>query len=353
MAPIRNAALIFTKIPIAGKLPEPGVHYKYVQDRTIDLDTADMQGGIIVKNIAVPLEPYMKYRLRAPKIQGFTTPYEIGKPMTSLAVGQVVRSSNSTFRKGQFVSAEIGYEEYTILPSSKLRLVYTYTDEQIRLGLDTTTWVGTAGLAGMAAYLGLSRIAKLQPGDTIFISGASSAVGQVVGQIAKKLGCTVIGSTTSDEKIEFLKSLGFDHAFNYKNGRIAKEIAPFAPINVYWDHFGGFQLNIALAFAANHARFVICGMVSGLASKLQRETPNFPMIVTKRIAMEGFVILDYVYDMDFVQEFYETVPPMIASGDIKIKEDVRIGLESGLQGLVDCFTGANFGKIILKIGNPI
>ena len=183
MAPIQNAAVIFTEIPTGH--PEVGKHIKYVKDRTIDIDTVDTQGGIVTKNLVVSIDPYMRGRMRAAEKKSYSPAFELNQPLTNFFVGKVVKSDNTKFQVGQYVYGMGVYEEYTVFPKAKTDYLRILSDEQLKVGLPLTTWVGAAGMPGQTAYYGLYHIGEPKKGETIFITGASGAVGQIVGQLGK------------------------------------------------------------------------------------------------------------------------------------------------------------------------
>lgn len=183
MAPIQNAAVIFAEIPTG--YPEAGKHLKYDKDRTIDLETVDTQGGVVTKNLVISIDPYMRGRMRAADKKSYSPPFAIGQPLTNFFVGKVVKSDNANFKTGQLVYGHAGYEEYTVHPKAQTDLLRVLSEEQLKLGIPLTTWVGAAGMPGQTAYHGLYHIGEPQKGETIFITGASGAVGQIVGQLGK------------------------------------------------------------------------------------------------------------------------------------------------------------------------
>ena len=163
---------------------------------------------------------------------------------------------------------------------------------------------------------------------------------------------TVVGSAGTDDKVQWLeKELSFDHAFNYKTAKPKAELAKFNPLNIYFDNVGGDQLEAALDAAANYARFIECGMISQYNEPDAHGIRNLVAVVGKRIRMEGFVILDKAKDETFMTEFYSKVPQWIASGELKIKEDVTKGLEAAPDAVVGIFKGLNFGKAVIQIAD--
>ncbi|CAF5215350.1 unnamed protein product [Rotaria magnacalcarata] len=183
MAPIQNSAVIFAEIP--SDYPVPGKHLKYVKDRTIDLDNVDMQGGIVTKNLVISIDPYMRGRMRSAEAKSYSPAFELNQPLTNFFVGKVVKSENEKFNVGQYVYGFGGYEEYTVHSKAQIDLLQVISEERIQLGLPLTTWVGAAGMPGQTAYHGFYHIGEPKKGETIFITGASGAVGQIVGQLGK------------------------------------------------------------------------------------------------------------------------------------------------------------------------
>ncbi|CAF0831369.1 unnamed protein product [Rotaria sp. Silwood1] len=350
MAPIQNSAVVFAEIPSG--YPEAGKHIKYVKDRTIDLDTVDTQGGIVTKNLVVSIDPYMRGRMRSAEKKSYSPPFELNQPLANFFVGKVVKTDNSKFNIGQYVYGFGGYEEYTVHAKPQADLLRILSDEELHLGLPLTTWVGAAGMPGQTAYHGFYHIGEPKKGETIFITGASGAVGQIVGQLAKREGLKVIGSAGSDDKVKWLQTeLHFDHAFNYKTANVKAELAKFDPLNIYFDNVGGDQLEAALDAAASYARFVECGMISQYNEPDSHGVRNLMQIVAKRLKLQGFIILDKAKDPSFQQEFYSKVPKWIANGELKIKEDVTKGLEKAPEALVGIFQGKNFGKAVIQIAD--
>lgn len=183
MAPIRNAAVIFSEIPTG--YPKVDKHIKYVTDRTIDIDAVDTEGGIIVKNLVVSIDPYMRGRMREAGMKSYTPPFELNQPLTNFIVGRVVRSNNAHYKVGQLVHGFGGYEEYTVHPKDALEVIRVLTEAELKLNLPLTVWVGAAGMSGQAAFYGFYQFAEAKKGERIFISGAAGAVGQIVGQLGE------------------------------------------------------------------------------------------------------------------------------------------------------------------------
>ncbi|UJR10671.1 hypothetical protein I4U23_014866 [Adineta vaga] len=352
MAPIRNAAVIFAEVPSG--YPEAGKHLKYVQDRTIDIDTVDPQGGIVTKNLVISIDPYMRGRMRDANQKSYTPAFKLNEPLVNFFVGKVVKSDNSRFTVGQYVYGMGSYEEYSVHPKAATDTIRVLSEAELKIGIPLTTWVGAAGMPGQTAYHGFYDIGEPKKGDTIFVTGASGAVGQIVGQLAKREGLIVIGSAGSDDKVKWLKEeLNFDHAFNYKTADVKAELAKFNPLNIYFDNVGGDQLEAALDAAADHARFVECGMISQYNERDAHGIRNLFLVVGKRLKLQGFIVSDKFSDPNFFKDFYSKLPKWIVGGEIKIKEDVTKGLEKAPEAIIGIFRGNNFGKAVIQIADDV
>ena len=170
--------------------------------------------------------------------------------------------------------------------------------------------------------------------------------------LAKREGLKVVGSAGSADKVQWLQNeLNFDHAFNYKEADVKAELAKFDALNIYFDNVGGDQLEAALNAAANHARFIECGMISQYNEQDAHGIRNLMSVVGKRIKMQGFIVGDYMSEAGAADEFYSKVPKWIASGELKIKEDVTQGLKDAPQAIVGIFQGKNFGKAVIQIAD--
>lgn len=349
MAPTSNKSLIYKEVPET--FPEAGKHLT-VEDRPIDIESVDLHGGLLVKVLYTSFDPYLRGRMRDPKIPSYSPPLTPGQPLQSAIAGKVVRSDNPQFQVGDEVAAFYGENsEYAVIPEkfiapTGLRKV----DNPHKLPL--SYFVGYLGMPGTTAVEGLYEIGKPKKGETIFVSSAAGAVGQLVGQLAKAEGLTVIGSAGSKEKLDYLKTIGFDAVFNYKEEAPLDALRRLAPngVDIYWDNVGGETLEAALELLNNYGRIIACGAISGYNSKPEDRygVKNLFMIVTKKILMKGFIV-------DLSPPKYkaalEKLVPLFVEGKVQGKEDIYEGIEAGPEGLVGIFKGRNFGKAILKIAD--
>ena len=204
-------------------------------------------------------------------------------------------------------------------------------------------------MTGMTAWAGL-HLVEVKAGEIIFISGASGAVGNVAGQLAKLRGCRVIGSAGSGEKIQFLREeCGFDIAFDYKVGPVVEQLKVEAPdgIDVYFDNVGGETLEGALEALRVHGRIIACGGISGYNAEKPLPGPsNLFNMITKRLTMKGLLVRDW---LDRQGEFEKEVGGYFQAGKLKSKETVVEGIDQAVGAFLGLFKGSNIGKMIVKL----
>jgi len=259
MTTTTNKTLIFKKIPTT--LPVPGEHLA-VEDRPFDKDAAPPSGGITVQLLWASFDPYLRGKMRDASIKSYSPAFEPGAPITNAAVARVLKSDRAGLEAGDLVVANLPVAQFARLEANAAQAARKIENPR---GLPLEDFLGPLGMPGLTAYASLHAIGKPQSGETIFISSAAGAVGQVVGQVAKREGLKVIGSVGSDAKLDFVtKELGFDGAFNYKKEKPLEALARLAPkgIDIYFENVGGEHLDAALRHMNTHGRIIACGMVS-------------------------------------------------------------------------------------------
>jgi NADPH-dependent curcumin reductase CurA len=273
-------------------------------------------------------------------VRSYIKPVQIGEIMRGSTVGIIKASKSKAFPVGSYAVGNVGWTELAIVKDRHL--------EQIDLPSNgrATDALSVLGGTGLTAYFGLLDVGKVKAGDFVVVSGAAGATGSVVGQIAKIKGAKVLGIAGSEDKCAWLKSeLGFDEALNYKDPKFAQNFkaATKQLIDVYFDNVGGEILDLALARAKPHSRFVMCGGISQYNAKTGETLgpKNYLMIVSMRIRMEGFIVFDYA--KQFPQARKE-LAQWLAEGKLKRKETVvQGGLANAEQALVDLYKGMNTG----------
>jgi NADPH-dependent curcumin reductase CurA len=250
---VQNKGVIFKQVP--NGWPVPGQDLA-VEAREFDLEQTPPEGGITVRNYYASFDPYQRGRMRPAHIKSYSPAFELGKPITNRSIMKVIKSNTDKFQPGDvIISGGVSpIEEYSVLDkdfvasASKLNNPYN---------LDPKVFLGALGMPGLTAWSSFYEIGQPKKGETIFISAASGAVGQLVGQLAKHEGLKVIGSVGDDKKLDFIiKELGFDGGFNYKTEKPADALKRLAPegIDIYYENVGGEQLEAAINAMNNFGR---------------------------------------------------------------------------------------------------
>ncbi|KAL8732722.1 MAG: hypothetical protein Q9181_003851 [Wetmoreana brouardii] len=347
---VQNKGLIFKQIPKGW--PVPGQDLA-IEDRGFDLNTQPPQDGITTQNFYVSFDPYQRGRMREPEIKSYSEPFELGKPITNSAVAKVLKSANSKFKEGDLITGMLPTEEYSIVSGEIVNSMVRKLENPYNL--DPKLFIGALGMPGLTAYSSFYAIGEPKKGETILISAASGAVGQIVGQLAKHEGLTVIGSVGSDEKLEFIKKdLNFDAGFNYKKEKPAEALKRLAPkgIDIYYENVGGETLDAALVALTNYGRIVTCGMISQYNVGSADESygvKNLANVVSKRLKMQGFIVGDPEYGPKYAAEHQKNVAKWIHDGSFKAQQSVTKGIDNAIDGLLGMLKGENFGKAVLTI----
>ena len=253
---VQNKGIIYKDVPTHE--PVPGKHLA-VEAREFDLDAAPPQGGITTKNYYASFDPYQRGRMKAPDAKHYHRPFTLGQPIENSCIAKVLKSDNAKFQPGDLISVMTGIEEYSAVEQVRVDTMMARKLEN-QYKLDPIIYLGALGMPGMTAYSSLYEIGKPKKGEVIFISAASGAVGQLVGQLAKNEGLTVLGSVGSDDKLKFiLEELGFDGGFNYKKEKPSEALARLAPkgLDIYYENVGGEQLEAAIGAMKDRGRIGI------------------------------------------------------------------------------------------------
>jgi NADPH-dependent curcumin reductase CurA len=304
---------------------------------------ARADGEILVRNEFLSLDPYMRGRMS--DARSYAAPYELGEIMHGNAVGKVVVSDDPAMPVGASVLHEDGWRVWSAGPVGRYRVIDT-------AGLSPTAYLGPLGLPGMTAYVGMKYIAEVREGDVVFVSAAAGAVGSLAGQIARQLGARrVVGSAGSDAKVALLvEELGYDAAFNYKNGDLAAQLrrAANGRIDVYFDNVGGDHLEVAITAMARWGRIALCGMISVYNEATLPPGPgNLGMLIGKRLAMRGFLVGDHGSRRE---EFEKAMTGWLADGSVRLPETVVPGVERAPEAFIGLLGGANTGKMLVRVG---
>jgi NADPH-dependent curcumin reductase CurA len=268
---------------------------------------------------------------------------EANTVMAGGGVAEVVSSKAAGLAPGDIVFGDTGWQDYATIPAKHLSKLPKIEP--------MTHLLSVYGIAGLTAYFGLLDVGKPKAGETVVVSAAAGSVGSIVGQIARIKGCRSIGIAGGKDKCAWLTSeLGFDAAVDYKDGAVFKALKAAAPdgIDVYFDNVGGDILEACLAQMNNHGRIACCGAISqydGTPSATgPRGVPG--LIVVKRLVMQGFIVMDY---MERRNDALRDLQSWVASGKLKVQEDVIEGLENTPKALIGLLAGENRGKRMIKV----
>ncbi len=298
--------------------------------------------NILVSNSWISVDPYMRARMTERK--NYKPPFKIGEEMEGYAIGKVEISNDKSFNVGDLVFSSQGMRDNFVCSADKLKKLKA-------IDIPIQSYLGPLGMTGHTAYIGLLKHGELKAGQTVLVSSAGGSVGSTVCQIAKNLGCKVIASTGSDEKVDWLKNeLKVDYAFNYKKVENLvlhfKEVCPDG-FDLYFDNVGGDFLESAIFQMRNFGRIVVCGRIS----QMNVTTPgsgikNMAHVLVKRLTIKGFLIFDHENE----REPFETdMLKWLSKGEIKFKETIYTGIESAPKSFIDLLKGKNTGKMLVKI----
>ena len=307
---------------------------------TVDLPELG-DGEILVRNTVMSVDPYMRGRMN--DVKSYVAPFEVDSPLDGGAVGEVIASRSTEVAVGSQVLHGSGWREHAILPAAAASAVDVEAAPASR-------YLGILGMTGLTAYVGLTAVAEMREGDTVFVSGAAGAVGQAAGQIARALGARrVIGSAGSAKKVARIRELGYDEAFDYKDGPVRDGLRAAAPegIDVYFDNVGGDHLEAAIGELRLFGRVALCGAISQYNATEPPPGPrNLSLAIGKNLTLRGFIVGQYAH---LAQEYRSKAAEWLADGRLQGDETFRDGLENAPQAFIDLLGGANTGKMLVRL----
>src|SRR5690606_17142407 len=300
-------------------------------------------GQVRVENAFVSVDPYMRGRMN--DVRSYVPPYALGETITGGAIGRVVASASDDLPVGTAVLHQHGWSDVVQDDAATFRAVPEVPGAPLSLRLHIL------GMTGMTAYVGLTEIARLAEGETVFVSGAAGAVGTAVGQIAKLLGASrVIGSAGSPEKVALLtEKYGYDAAFNYKDGPVREQLARHAPdgVDVFFDNVGGDHLEAALDAMNDGGRLALCGAIAGYNETDRVPGPdNMANIITRGLTLRGFTLGSFLH---LSPEFQERMSAWFAEGRIAYDETIVDGIEHTVDAFLSMMRGGNTGKMLVRV----
>ncbi|MGC5318940.1 NADP-dependent oxidoreductase [Micromonospora arida] len=297
-------------------------------------------GQIVVRNQYMSVDPYMRGRMN--DVKSYVPPFALDAALDGAAIGEVVASEAADIAVGTTVLHGLGWREYALLDAAAARPV----DPNIA---PVSAYLSVLGMIGLTAYAGLLEVAGMKPGETVFVSAAAGAVGSLVGQIAKLKGAgRVIGSAGSPAKVERLRALGFDAAFDYHDG-VRESLRAAAPdgVDVYFDNVGGDHLEAAISAMNLHGRAAICGMISQYNATEPSAAPrNLALVIGKRLTLRGFLVNDH---NDVRAAFVRDVSGWLRDGTLSYDETIVDGIENAPSAFLGLLRGDNLGKMLVRV----
>jgi NADPH-dependent curcumin reductase CurA len=303
---------------------------------------APKDGEVLVKNLWLSLDPYMRGRMSQAK--SYAKGVEIGEVITGETAGEVLESRHAGFRPGDKVitGQRMGWQLYGCMKGESLTKV---DGERAPLSY----YLGCLGMPGLTAYFGMKEIGAPKAGETVVVSAASGAVGSVVGQLAKAWGCRAVGIAGGPAKCDYVvKELGFDACVDYKAGNLYKDLKAACPkgIDVGFENVGGEVFDTVLAQMNTFSRIIVCGLISDYNATKPYELKNIRSVLVNRIRMQGMIVFDW---HQRYAEARNELAGLLQQGKLKTRESVAEGIESAPQAFIGLLKGRNFGKQLVKL----
>lgn len=315
----------------------------------VDLPVPEVPpGGVLIETELIGIDATVRSWLQ--EGEGYFPAVEIGEVVRSSGSGRVVESDSPNYRVGDIATALTGWQRYVALPDDILVTNVGHGDE-----VDQQAHLAVYGSAGMTAYIGMLEVGEVQEGDTVVVSAAAGATGSLAAQLAKLQGARVVGIAGSAEKCAWLTDpveqggLGLDGAIDYHAEDIAARLKELCPkrVDVFFDNVGGPVLDTVLARIANGARVVLCGAISSYNDDHRPPGPaNYLNLIQRRASMRGFLTLDHWGRFGEIQPKLQA---LVESGQLTYRTTIFEGLESGVDALNAMFTGANTGKVVIRL----
>jgi NADPH-dependent curcumin reductase CurA len=296
-------------------------------------------GEFLIRTHYLSLDPYMRGRMN--DVKSYAPSVEIGEVMVGATVGEVVESRHSSFKPGDMVLAQLGWQQYGLSDGKGVN--------KINPRISPSAYLGVLGMPGVTAWVGLLEIGKPRRGETVVVSAAAGAVGGVVGQLARQQGCRAIGIAGGPAKCAYVRDeLKFDACVDYKAGSLAADLQAAAPngIDIYFDNVGGQILNTVVPLLNAFARIPLCGLISQYNTTEPEGLRDLGSLLGKRVRLQGFIVSDY---LDRWLQALNELSRAVASGALTYRETVTEGLERAPEAFIGMLRGENIGKQIVKL----
>jgi NADPH-dependent curcumin reductase CurA len=303
-------------------------------------------GEVLLKNLYLSIDPAIRGWMS--DARSYLPPIELGAPVRSGTLSQIMKSNAEEWPVGQIVQALAAWESYSVVPASQLHGRVTPVE-----GVPLQSMLSVLGGTGLTAYFGLLEVGRPKAGETVLVSAAAGGVGSVVGQLARIQGCRAVGLTGTDAKCAWLTSeLGYDAAINYKTADLRLALKEACPngVDVFFDSVGGDILNTVLTRINRRGRIVLCGAISQInATELPPGPSNYLQLLAKSARMEGFTTLDFAGRYD---EARADLAAWIRQGKLRYRDEIVEGIEQAPTHLLRLFSGEHRGKLMVKLADP-
>jgi hypothetical protein len=297
-------------------------------------------GEVLVRNHFLSLDPYMRGRMEETK--SYAAPQPLNETMIGGTVGEIIASNNPRFAVGDKVLGMLGWTEVAVSDGALLRKLDAASP------IPLSAYLGAVGMPGLTAWYGLTQIMQPKAGETVVVSAASGAVGSVVGQLAKQMGCRVVGIAGGAEKCAYVvNELGFDACVDYKAGNLDADLAAATPdgIDAVFENVGGEVFDASLARMNPFGRIAMCGMISGYNGE-PIAIKNARAFLTMRLTMRGFIVSEH---MDLWPQGLKELGTLVATGKLKFRESIAEGIAQAPEAFIGLLKGQNFGKQLVKL----
>ena len=326
---------------VLAKRPAGDVTADCFRRETIKLP-ALADGQVLIRSRFLSLDPYMRPRMT--ETRSYVPPFELDKPLTGGSVGEVIESRNERYAKGDVVMGLLDWATHTVHDGKGLRKI----DPNLAA---LSAHLGVLGMPSFTAWYGIRHICKPKAGETVFVSAATGAVGQVAGQLAKISGARVVGCAGDEQKCQWaVREAGYDACFNHKSehdyGSVLDRLCPKG-IDADFENVGGKIFHAVFARLNSFGRVAFCGAISEYQDQAPMAGPEKMFsIVQKRLTLQGFIVSDHAALMG---EFVSEVGGLVKAGKLKSRETIVDGLDRAPQAFMGLLKGENFGKLVVKV----
>lgn len=297
------------------------------------------EGEVLVRNHYLSLDPYMRGRMSEAK--SYAAPQALGETMIGGTAGVVVSSRHPRFAEGDHVVGMLGWAEMGVADGDQLRKVDVSS-------IPLSAYLGVLGMPGVTAWYGLNEIMRPKAGETVVVSAASGAVGSAVGQLAKQIGCRVVGIAGGPAKCSYVvNELGFDACVDYKAGQLSADLKAATPqgVDAVFENVGGAVFDATLARMNAFGRVALCGLISGYSGE-QVPIHNLRSLLLNRLTVQGFIVTEH---MDVWPRALKELGALVADGKLKYRETVAQGLAAAPEAFIGLLQGQNFGKQLVRL----